>query len=926
MLNLENKDYDLNTLFSFEVLKEILLKLAKAQINQENAINNIINSNKERDRLIAQLLNKKGDVTAGDIDFTIPNQNLIETDDEFDLFDETKIPNTNYDEKEIKQDQKSDIIHSQIIENKGNNINSELKEDEINQLDQVDQNIEQNLKNLSETNNEENNNNINNEKIDNNKINETENKNINTNDNKNIDNNKNNIQTNEKNIQNNQTTTDNINKDPLNPKNYQIIKNYKQIPIELVKSMLKTIKENRLKICVLEKQIKTQISQEIDTLKKDYTDQLKSHETENSTDINNINNKINEINDKLENHFEKKLEEVLLQASKFDIMDLIKDSGDGTIDATKLMVKALEDKVFKKIEFVETRFNKNESEGLITKKKLDVIMPQFKKTINDIERLYNVTDNQKNLIEKNKFDIINNKKELDEKLEKMKEKILKKINNQLENTKKENNEKFNSINEKLKEMKKNEGNELFHLGLGIDKETIDDINKKIGDLRKKINDVDNSLQLHLLDSEKAVMKSDIKEIKSILETKISTNNLKDLYNLHLSDLDEINDLKDVIHKINNESKKQKDKIDNIAKSILLSQTNMGDNKNNNSSIKMPIFDFTKFVDQTKLTDTLRPILKELDSILKEVESLRRNLTDDEEEIQKLKEDLNIEKIKEEINNKINDIKTLLHKKYIEKNEYNKTIKNIENKIFLLNEENNKRKDGENWLLAKKNLNCFNCATCEGNLKNENPQREYSHWNKYPPTEKIYRMGQGFSHMLQMMTSEFVKSIERNTRENNNLNNENILINDINNNDGKLINFMNNMNNESGKFNTNPNENLTFGLKINNRDQSIDENLFKVKSGKTRLPMVSKFGKKNKYNLEDTIPVSDDEKEKNEISAKMKYTPKIMKIMKKRNLAESFAGTNEGISGRNMDSIKYNPPTNLKMYNANSQSVNNGVNN
>ena len=49
MLHLENKEYDLNTLFSFEVLKEILLKLARAQVNLEEKVQNIINvyQNKE---------------------------------------------------------------------------------------------------------------------------------------------------------------------------------------------------------------------------------------------------------------------------------------------------------------------------------------------------------------------------------------------------------------------------------------------------------------------------------------------------------------------------------------------------------------------------------------------------------------------------------------------------------------------------------------------------------------------------------------------------------------------------------------------------------------------------------------------------------------------------------------------------------------
>ena len=50
MLNLDDKEYDLNTLFSFEVLKEILLKLARGQVNLEEKIQNIINVYKNKDK------------------------------------------------------------------------------------------------------------------------------------------------------------------------------------------------------------------------------------------------------------------------------------------------------------------------------------------------------------------------------------------------------------------------------------------------------------------------------------------------------------------------------------------------------------------------------------------------------------------------------------------------------------------------------------------------------------------------------------------------------------------------------------------------------------------------------------------------------------------------------------------------------------
>ena len=55
MLNLSSKAFDLNTLFSFDSLKEILLELAKSQIKLENEINTMKEENKERDKKIISL-------------------------------------------------------------------------------------------------------------------------------------------------------------------------------------------------------------------------------------------------------------------------------------------------------------------------------------------------------------------------------------------------------------------------------------------------------------------------------------------------------------------------------------------------------------------------------------------------------------------------------------------------------------------------------------------------------------------------------------------------------------------------------------------------------------------------------------------------------------------------------------------------------
>ena len=54
MLHLSEKEYNLNTLFCFESLKEILLELVKSQIKLENDIKNIYDENKKRDSTILE--------------------------------------------------------------------------------------------------------------------------------------------------------------------------------------------------------------------------------------------------------------------------------------------------------------------------------------------------------------------------------------------------------------------------------------------------------------------------------------------------------------------------------------------------------------------------------------------------------------------------------------------------------------------------------------------------------------------------------------------------------------------------------------------------------------------------------------------------------------------------------------------------------
>ena len=146
------------------------------------------------------------------------------------------------------------------------------------------------------------------------------------------------------------------------------------------------------------------------------------------------------------------------------------------------------------------------------------------------------------------------------------------------------------------------------------------------------------------------------------------------------------------------------------------------------------------------------------------------------EIKKLKE--MIDAIKENIkgNCKLKDIETNnnyilqkmdellegLNKKFVLKSDNSNAFKNLEDqfrRIILLlatkiEHENN------NWLLVKKPISGYSCAACEsyiGDLKEEKDDK-YLTWKKLPlrerekesEQEKLYRLGNGYSHILKMV--------------------------------------------------------------------------------------------------------------------------------------------------------------------------------
>ena len=191
---------------------------------------------------------------------------------------------------------------------------------------------------------------------------------------------------------------------------------------------------------------------------------------------------------------------------------------------------------------------------------------------------------------------------------------------------------------------------------------------------------------------------------------------------------------------------------------------------------------------------------------------------------------------------------------------------------------------ENWLLAKKPINYNICASCEsyiGDLKDNNP---YAPWNKYPlrdPGDKAYRLGNGFSKMLQIL------QVEENDKK------------AIPNNQKELIDYVNKMKTEKSDVDTINGEVSLNKTTINNWFKSPQKNLPKIKKGmlkaKSGVNITENFNiininKRNSYAPENNSSgsldniVQDPENKKNQVDFFLEEdefinSPKITKIKK-----------------------------------------------
>ena len=466
----------------------------------------------------------------------------------------------------------------------------------------------------------------------------------------------------------------------------------------------------------------------------------------------------------------KKLEEISVKVMDFNIYDLFKDSAvaGGSIDSATLLVKNLEQKFAHKNEIIDEKMKKNEEDiyKLKTdfqnlKNESDVIahnLDNFKNKIKElVEQVQKTNDNNSNLVNEMGSKVTENYK-----------KILQKIEEEKNNTKKN----FEKIKKQIK--------------LLSNKENTDDIKDKIGgnglsdedlkimtDLTKRMNEAEKNIQkLIASSSDLNTMKENLMKLESELTQTISQKEffeLSDKVNVQTTMNNNMRDMIDRVQDIANKNMKDLSFFLNKIESLSATVLAMKEALETLSGMKQEnILDANQFVDATAFSEYLKKYSKDKDKLERSIDEIRRLFKDIAEAFNKKADGEDMKNFEILMNNKFEELKMMSGKKFADKIDTGKSFKYLDAQIKYITEVLVKKGDrGDNWLIAKKPMGGHSCASCETYIGDLNEKKDYVAWNKYPQRErdKNYRVGNGFSRMLNMLNMD-IKNTFDGLKENN----------------------------------------------------------------------------------------------------------------------------------------------------------------
>lgn len=439
----------------------------------------------------------------------------------------------------------------------------------------------------------------------------------------------------------------------------------------------------------------------------------------------------------------------------FDIFENVKEGDGNQIEMTKVLIKSLERKVFTKFGIVDEKIKQLNDETI-----------EFR---NNLQKERNNIGNSNNIKSNEDFDdfIAYYSKSMEE--------INDKLQSQPLEIQLELNKSLVQLEEKMsKELQEKESRIIGQIKALLNDSSFRERGNKINLSTDKIFDIENDT--------KALINKSIEESEKYLKSQIAGLNIenikKDIQTLLKALLGKIEkkDLQDLYHKLDSvndvatETKKQAESnkydIDNINQMIerLVKKLefvngivfSLQKQENTLLSSKEPHIDITKFITQTQMTSITSSHQADIDKVTKETESLRRLMSKIEDQMKTFATEGDVKNLEQCFINELDEYKISALKKFSDKLETLKNFKFVETQMkhyFDINGSGNgnaigigspktfhNKKDiigqGGDWLIAKKPIGMFHCASCDSYIGELNNTVKYSPWNKIPMRDDI----------------------------------------------------------------------------------------------------------------------------------------------------------------------------------------------
>ena len=540
---------------------------------------------------------------------------------------------------------------------------------------------------------------------------------------------------------------------------------------------------------------------------------------------------------------DKRVSDLETKLKDMNILDMFKGLGgeDGDNAGVVKLINGLDSRFSDKINLIEERLKKMEETSYKNNRDVQKVLNTFdlnkrnsehmKESIESLENKVNTLEQASN----SKFEELNEK--YDNKTNTI-ERTIEELNIKTENNLKIDNKE--TVKEKKEEEKTNKKLNLEN-------------NETIIELKEHLMELDKFIKSFVQKSGIDQIKSDISSIKTsiwncatledIKESKEKEDELQKQISILKEHLDDLS-ANQIDH---DDYMSYKRKVESLINRINELDTNLADilsRKNIGLEKSKKNYQQNKFLEIKKFEEFKTQIIKEFTNVNDNF-NLLRGLTD------KLSDTINtktsfddFKALEEDFDAKLEDIKLTLSKKFADRIETNKNIKfldqQIKNIVQIYIKKN--EKDSNNWLLAKKPLNSNLCASCDSYIGDLKESSNFVPWNKYPNREgeKLYRLGNGFSKMLQLVhVDENDKKSGMNQMEINNTqysedNNKNF--------EKGLPRIKNNFNQTKSYFYTNANINS-----INPEEDENNKKQSKKEKDESNSPKITKIYRMNKDN-------------------------------------------------------------------------------